>query len=84
MGFIASCISRTRAQQLSLVPIPAGIDETYDVDVTEFVQPEVVSRVRSGHEVSLFKILVEFLSRNIELVENPFLDKAFTASGLLN
>ena len=67
---------------MSPVPIPAGIDETYDVDVTELVQPEVVEDVRGGHEVADLELLVDLSCGGVELVENPALDQALLASGL--
>lgn len=55
---------------------------TYDVNVAELVQPEVVRSARRGHEVALCKLLVDLLRRGVELVQNPLLDQALLASRL--
>ncbi len=55
---------------------------TYDVDVAELVQPEVVRSTGRVHEVAVGKLLVDLIHSLVELVQNPFLDEAFVASGL--
>lgn len=55
---------------------------THDVDVAKLIQPEVIRCVRSRHEIPLGELRVDFSSRDVELVQDPFLNEAFVATGL--
>lgn len=85
-------LTRTRPSWASSLPVNkasdfvtvAGNRSTYDVNVAELVQPEVVRSARRGHEVTLSKLLVDLLRSGVELVQNPLLDQALLAGGLYN
>lgn len=55
---------------------------TYDVDVAQLVEPEVMSRVGGVHEISIGHGLVDLSRSDVKFVEDPFLDNAFVASRL--
>ena len=56
--------------------------ETHDIDVTHLVQPEVVGRRGRRHEITLHQLFVNFISGDIEFMQDPLLDQAFIACGL--
>ena len=56
---------------------------THDVDIAELVEPEVVDGVGRVHEIALSHLLVGLLGSNVELAEDPALDEALLASGLV-
>lgn len=55
---------------------------THDVDVAKLIQPEVVSGIGRGHKVPLGKLGIDFSGGNVELVEDPLLNKGFVTSRL--
>ena len=57
-------------------------EDTYNVYIAQFVQPEVVDGCRGGHEIAFREILVDFLGSNVKLVEDPLLNQSFLASRL--
>ena len=54
----------------------------YNVDVTEFIEPEIVRCAGSHHKVSLGQLLVDLCRRDVELVEDPLLHEALLSCGL--
>ena len=59
-----------------------GQMDTDDVDVAKLVQPEVVDSRGRSHEVALSQLLVRLLSSDVQLVQDPALDKALLAGRL--
>lgn len=50
---------------------------TYNIDIAQFVQPEIVRGCSCIHEVPVGELFVDLRSSNVEFVENPFLNKTF-------
>jgi len=76
IGFIASY---TLKVSNTLKP---SISSTYNVNVTEFVQPEIIRCSSRQHEVALGELGVNFGSTNIEFMKNPLLHETLFSSGL--
>ena len=55
---------------------------THDINVTHLIQPEVVGRRGCRHEITLRQLFVDFISGDIEFVQDPLLDQAFIACRL--
>ena len=70
IGFIASYKS------IKFVTKASVGQGTYDVDVTQLVQPEIVDGIGGSHEVPVSEALVDFNSGNVELVEDPLFHEA--------
>lgn len=69
MGFIAS--------YKSIILTKRSVGQgTYDVDVTQLVQPEIVNGNGGSHEVPVSEALVDLNSGNVELVEDPLFHEA--------
>lgn len=72
------------AQSISTIIHRTGRNGAHNVDVTKLVQPEVVRRAGSKHEVTLSQLLVEVVCGKVEFMQDPTLNEAFLASGLSN
>lgn len=79
MGFMASYKAVMNVR--SNAP-PGRVGPTDNVNVAEFVQPEVVNGSCCSHEVSVDELLVSLDSCNVELVQDPFLNESFGAAWL--
>jgi len=44
------------------------LEETYDVDITKLVQPEIMRRCCCSHKVTIRKMLIYFSSSDVQLV----------------
>ena len=60
------------------------LNVTHDVDVAQFVKPEVIRRIGGIHEIAVNQGLVDFNSSHVEFVEDPFLDDALVSCRLGN
>lgn len=57
---------------------------SYDVDIAQLVEPEVVRCASRVHEVALVQLLVDLLGRKVQLVQDPLLNQALVAGGLMS
>lgn len=88
-----TCVPWGRPRGRSWVSLPPAYDEqqdphvyaakiTYNVYITQLVQPEVVRNCSCSHEIPYFKVSVDLASSKVELVENPSLNEALIAGKL--
>ena len=75
---------------VSWLPIPGSViyhrkltRDTHDINITKLIEPEIVRGGRGGHEVSIREVLIDLFCGNIELVNNPLLNKTLVACGLI-
>jgi hypothetical protein len=59
-----------------------GAKITYDVYVTQLVQPEIMYGCSGGHEIPRFKVSVDLARSEVKLVENPSLNEVLVSGEL--
>jgi hypothetical protein len=75
MGFIAS-------YKTVKLEMEKPRNRFYDVDITQFVQPEVVYRRCGEHKITISESGINLLSSDVQFVQNPLLDETLISSGL--
>ena len=56
---------------------PLKMEETYNIYVTKFIEPEIVDCRCSSHEVPLLQMGVDLRRCYVKLMENPPFHKTF-------
>lgn len=97
MSVVQTCVSpvaTTRPSLASSLPVKVRYrisdtksrggtnNATYDIYIAQLVQPEIIRRVGGRHEVPLRELGIDLSRGNVELVQDPLLNKTFISRGL--